>query len=201
MVALRKPPPCRMTVAEFLTWDPCDPSVHAWQLIDGEPVAVALGSNDYGSIHAAVRAYLWTHLTAPESRCRVVTRPGIVPRGRSDRNFRVPAIGLTNAPPSDGQILPDPLILVEILSPSNEAETWANVRTYLTIPTVMEVLVVNSTLMEAELLRRNADSTWPEVPQRPGPDDSLELHSIGFSVPLAALYRTTTLAMPGGNPP
>jgi hypothetical protein len=55
--------------------------------------------------------------------------------------------------------------------------------------------------MEAELLRRNADSTWPEVPQRLGPDDALELNSIGFSVPLAALYRTTTLAMPGGNPP
>jgi Uma2 family endonuclease len=98
-------------------------------------------------------------------------------------------------------MLPDPLILVEILSPSNEAETRANVWAYLTIPTVMEVLIVNSTLIEAELLRRNADATWPEVPKQIGPDDALTLESIGFSVPLAALYRTTTLAMPGGNPP
>jgi Uma2 family endonuclease len=127
--------------------------------------------------------------------------PGVVPRGHSDRNYRVPDIGVTCAPPSNGLMLPDPLILIEILSPSNEAETWANVWTYLTIPTVMEVLVVNSTLMEAELLRRNPDSTWPEVPQRLGTDDVLVLESIGFSVPLAALYRTTTLAMPGGNPP
>lgn len=65
----------------------------------------------------------------------------------------------------------------------------------------MEVLVIDSTRIEAELLRRNADGTWPELPMRLGPGDALELTSIGFSVPLAALYRTTTLAMPGGNPP
>jgi len=61
--------------------------------------------------------------------------------------------------------------------------------------------VVNSARMEAELLRRDADSTWPEVPLRTGPADALVLESIGFSVPLAMLYRTATLAMPGGNPP
>ena len=97
-------------------------------------------------------------------------------------------------------MMPEPLILIEILSPTNETETWANVWTYLTIPTVMEVLVVNSTRVEAELLRRNADGTWPEVPVRIEPEDALSLDSIGFSVPLAMLYRTTTLAMPGGNP-
>ena len=97
--------------------------------------------------------------------------------------------------------MPDPVILIEILSPSNETETWANVWTYLSIPTVMEVLVVNSTRVAAELLRRNPDGTWPEVPSQIGPDDDLRLDSIDFTVPLATLYRTTTLAMPGGNPP
>jgi Uma2 family endonuclease len=201
MVALRKPPPYRMTVAEFLTWDPDDALAHAWQLIDGEPVAMAPASRNHGALQASVAARLWNHLDVPGNRCQVVTDPGIVPRGHSDRNYRVPDIGVTCAPPSDGQMVPDPLILIEILSPSNEAETWANVWAYLTIPTVREVLVVNSTLVEAEVLRRNADGTWPEVPHRLGPNDVLELDSIGFSVPLAALYRTTTLAMPEGNPP
>jgi len=200
MVALRKPPPHRMTVAEFLTWDSGDPSVHAWQLIDGEPVAMAPASNNHGTIQWTLGSLLWPHLTAPGSRCYAVMEPGIVPRGRSDRNYRIPDIGITCAPPSDGQTLPDPLILIEILSPSNETETWANVWTYLTIPTVMEVLVVNSTRVEAELLRRNADKTWPEVPLRIGPEDALNLDSIGFTIPLATLCRTTTLATPGGNP-
>lgn len=201
MAALRKTPPHRMTVAEFLVWDSGDPSVHAWQLIDGEPVAMAPASDNHGSIQAALGSYLWVHLTVPGSRCRSVMEPGIVPRGRSDRNYRIPDIGVTCAPPSGSQMLPDPLILVEILSPSNETETWANVATYLSIPTVMEVLVVNSTRVEAELLRRNADGSWPEVPALFGPEDALILDSIGFSVPLTALYQTTTLAQPGGNPP
>lgn len=33
--------PLRMTVAEFLTWDANDPTGKKWQLIDGEPVAMA----------------------------------------------------------------------------------------------------------------------------------------------------------------
>jgi hypothetical protein len=90
--------------------------------------------------------------------------------------------------------------LIGILSPSNETETWANVWAYLSIPAVMEVLIVNGTRVDAELLRRNPDGTWPEVPERIGPADVLDLDSIGFTVPLAMLYRTTTLAMPGGNP-
>jgi Uma2 family endonuclease len=201
MVALRKQPPHRMTVAEFLSWDTDDPAVHAWQLIDGEPVAMAPASDNQGTIHAELGARLWAHPIVPGSRFRAVIKPGIVPRARSDRNYRIPAIGITRAPPSSGQTLPMPLILIEILSLSNETETWANIWAYMTIPTVEEILVVNSTLVEAELLRRHPDGTWPEVPMRIGPDDMLSLDSIGFFVPLAAIYRTTTLAMPEGIPP
>ena len=190
-----------MTVAEFLVWDSGDPSGRRWQLIDGEPVAMAPASDNHSMIQADLIARLWNHLTVPGSRCRVGADPGIVPRGRSDRNYRVPDIGVTCAPPSGRRMVPDPLILIEILSPTNETKTWANVWTYLTIPTVMEVLVVDSTRVEAELLRRNADGSWPEVPVRIEPGDSLSLESIAFSVPLIDLYRTTTLAQPGGNPP
>ena len=44
MIALPKTPViARMTVTEFLTW-PADPSGRTWQLIDGEPVAMAPAS-------------------------------------------------------------------------------------------------------------------------------------------------------------
>jgi Uma2 family endonuclease len=190
-----------MTVAEFLAWDADDPAVHAWQLIDGELVAMAPAAENHARIQSALVARLSNHLSGQGRGCDVLTAPGIVPRARSDRNYRVPDIGVTCAPSRGGQMMPEPLILIEILSPSNEAETWANVWTYLTIPTVMEVLVVNSTSIEAELLRRNADGTWPEVPARIKPEDALVLDSIGFSISLAALYGTTTLAIPEGSPP
>ena len=86
------------------------------------------------------------------------------------------------------------MLLVAILSPSNEAETRANIWAYTTIPSVQELLIVHSTRIEAELLRRSADGNWPEQPEIIGADDSLSLASIAFTVPLAAIYRTTALA-------
>jgi Uma2 family endonuclease len=88
-------------------------------------------------------------------------------------------------------------VLVEILSPSNEAETRANIWAYttiMTIPSVQELLVAHSTRIEAELLRRGADGSWPEQPEIIRADGSLSLASIAFTAPLAAIYRTTALA-------
>lgn len=90
--------------------------------------------------------------------------------------------------------MPDPVLLIEILSPSNENETRANIWAYTTIPTVREILAVRSTRIEAELLRRRDDGSWPEEPDLIGPTADLSLVSIEFVGPLAAFYRTTELA-------
>ena len=183
-----------MTLDEFLSWDPHDRTGRTWQLIDGEPVAMAPGNDTHGSLQAETGALLGNHLLAQGSACRVVIKPGIVPRVRANRNYRVPDLGVTCAPPSRDSMLPEPVLLLEILSASNEAESWANIWTYISIPSVTEILAVNSTRIEAELLRRQADGSWPREPELIGPDGTLTLHGIGYSVPLAALYRTTTLA-------
>ena len=194
MVALRKHAPTRMTVDEFLAWDPDDPSAAGWQLIDGEPVAMAPGSQAHGSIQNEIGRLLGNHLLERGSPCRTITEPGIVPRVRSDRNYRVPDIGVTCAPPSDSQMVPEPVLLIEILSPSNEVETRANIWAYATIPSLREILAVRSTRIEAELLIRDADGSWPAEPIMIGPDGNVTLPSIDFTAPLAAFYRTTALA-------
>ncbi|HYZ64031.1 MAG TPA: Uma2 family endonuclease, partial [Acetobacteraceae bacterium] len=119
------------------------------------------------------------------------------PRLRAERNMLVPDIGVTCAPPSGGASLPEPLVLVEILSPSNEAATRANVWAYATIPSVAEIVLVSSTAVAAEVLRRRPDGTWPEQPELVGPDGPLRIAAIGFEAPLAALYRTTPLGAAG----
>jgi Uma2 family endonuclease len=80
------------------------------------------------------------------------------------------------------------------LSPSNEVETWANVWTYATIPSVTEILVVHSTRLGAEVLRRDANGQWPDEPALLASNDMVTLESIGFNVPLRSIYRTTVLA-------
>ena len=88
----------------------------------------------------------------------------------------------------------DPVILIEILSPSNEAESRANIWVYTTIPSVQEILAVSSTRTEAELLVRDPDGSWPSEPEIISPSGGVALPSIAYAVPLTALYRTTALA-------
>ena len=85
-------------------------------------------------------------------------------------------------------------MLIEILSPGNASDTWDNVWSYTTIPSVREIVVVHSTRVFAELLRRDADGNWPASPRRSGPTARLRLDSIGFACPLPAVYAQTHLA-------
>lgn len=127
--------------------------------------------------------------------CSVVSDPGIVPRVRAAHNVRVPDLAVTCSEyVTEEATLEDPVVIIEILSPSNKAETWSNVWTYVTIPSVREILVVRSAEIGADLLRRLSDGSWPGEPARIGPDDTLALDCIGFTCPLRALYRTTRLA-------
>ena len=91
-------------------------------------------------------------------------------------------------------MLRDPVLLIEILSPGNASDTWDNVWSYATIPSVREIAVVHSTRVLVELLRRGLDASWPEEPEEIGPGDALRLESIGFSCPLPDVYAQTHLA-------
>ena len=194
MVALRQHAPARMNLAEFLARDAGDPSGAPCRLIDGEAVAMAPATETYAALQAEIGRQIANHLIDKGSKFRLLSQPGIVPRIRSDRNFRIPDLGVTCAPPADGLMVPNPVLLIEILSPRNEAQTRANIWAYTTIPSMQEILAVHSTRIEAELLRRDADGNWPEEPLIVKGAATLALDSIGFSTALAALYRTTALA-------
>jgi Uma2 family endonuclease len=181
----------RMTVDEFLDW-PGDGSGRAFQLVDGEPVAMAPASITHGIIQANLTRLLGTHLLG--SRCHVVVAPGVIPRLRSESNIRVPDLAVScERDDRSLRALVEPVLLVEILSPSNENETRRNVWSYATIPSAREILLINSTRMGAELLRRDANGEWPANPEPVGPDDMLRLASLDWAAPLAALYEGTHL--------
>jgi hypothetical protein len=89
--------------------------------------------------------------------------------------------------------LQKPVALFEILSPSNHAETRANVRAFKTIPSLHENVIIYGDRIAAEMLRRRPDGTWPEQPEWLGPDDALRLDSIGYAAPLRDAYRGSGL--------
>ena len=190
MTALRKPVPGGMTVAEFLDWADRERSGRHWQLRDGVPEAMAPTTEPHGAIQAELTGFIREHLLQAASPCRVVIEPGVVPRAGAGDNVRIPDIAVVCRPPSRDRVMHDPVLLIEILAPSNAEQTRANVWAYTTIPSVAEILIVGSTAVRAELLRRQPDGNWPEQPLALGPDDALELASIGLGLPLRALYRT-----------
>jgi Uma2 family endonuclease len=191
MPALAKLAPSRMTVAEFLDW-PGDGSGRRFELVEGEPRAQDPASVTHGIIQATVGRILGNHVAG--TRCKVVVAPGIIPRVRAAMNFRVPDLAVNCVPDERGQrALPEPILIVEILSPSNEAETRENVWAYATIPSLREILLVRSTDIAAELLRREADGSWPEQPELIADDGSLALASVDLRLPLADLYQDTHL--------
>jgi Uma2 family endonuclease len=183
-----------MTVEAFLRWDSDDVTGRRWQLVDGEPVLMAPAAEAHGAILNELGRLLGNHLLATGSPCRVISAPGIVPRVLADENFRIPDLGVTCAPPSGGVMVPEPVLLIEILSPGNEAQTRSNIWTYTTIPSVREILAVRSTRMEAELLRRGGDGSWPPTPAIIRPPAHLELASIDLILPITDIYRTAGLS-------
>jgi Uma2 family endonuclease len=187
MSAANQLPPV-MTVADFLAWDsPGD----RWELVEGEPRAMAPAAPPHGFIQAEAARLIGNHLAEHRPGCRVATEAGVQPRVRADLNVRVPDLAVTcsDAHPED-RLMPAPLILVEILSPSNKAETWANVWSYVTISSVQEILVLHTADIRADLLRRQDDGAWPDNPLTLVSGDAVTLDSIGFAAPLVAFYRT-----------
>ena len=107
--------------------------------------------------------------------------------------MRVPDLGVTCTPYETEQAaLPEPVLVVEILAPSNQAKTWTNVWAYTSIPSLQEICA-RSDRIAAELLRRLPDGQWPERPLSISGGE-LVLDSIGFRVPLAEVYAGTRLA-------
>jgi Uma2 family endonuclease len=178
-----------MTLAEFLGWSA--PGQELWQLVEGAPVAMAPASRTHGAIQSELGALIRNHLLEKGSPCSVVTTPGVVPRVRANVNCRIPDLAVVcSRYQIEESALTDPVLVIEILSPSNHAETWSNVWTYTTIPSVKEIVIVRTSEIGVEFLRRGADGSWPEQPTLIA-EGAARFESIGLALPVEAIYRTT----------
>lgn len=181
-----------MTADEFIAWD--DGTDTRYQLIDGIVRAMSPASTTHGTIQADLARRISNHLDVASVKCRVLTEPAVQTRIHARKNMRVPDLGVTCTPDAAGQIaLPDPILLIEIISPGNKKDTWDNVWAYASIPTVHEILIVESTRIEAHLLRRQADGSWPPDPETIPTEGTLALSSIDYAAPLRDIYAKTYL--------
>jgi Uma2 family endonuclease len=187
MSAALQLPPHRLTVDEFFEWSGQVPG--RWQLRDGEPELMNPPAILHGAMQATVARLLGNHLAAAGGRCSVFTGAGVIPKARSDHNFLVPDLAIACGPIGEERNLPQPLVLIELLSPSNERRTRANVWAYTTIPSVREIVLVSTTAIATEVLRRLPDGSWPDRAIMLGAEAALEIEAVGFRCALRELYR------------
>ena len=184
----------RMTVSEFLAWKGGRKGV-IHELVNGVIRAQDQTSDTHGTIHASLAALITFQLDKVRPGYRLVMNTGVKPRLLANWNHRVPELAVTCQPNrADARHIPDPILIVEILSPSNKDDTWSNIALYATLPSVAEILVVDSERIGAEVLRRQADGSWPQEPETIAADGAIRFDSIGLEVALAQVYRNTYLA-------
>lgn len=182
----------RMSVADFLLWESGDGILY--ELVDGEPRAMAPAGTIHGFLQARLAGVIGAHLERHRPSCSVLTNPGVIPRMMSAHNMRVPDLGVTCAPLFPGQAgLPDPVLLIEILSPSDSADTWSNVWAYTSVASVQDILIFDSARIWAALLSRGTDGLWPEQPMEQTTGD-MSLNSIGLRLSLTELYARSGLS-------
>lgn len=181
-------PPEDMTAETFFAWAEAQPE--GWELVDGVPRLMAPASATHGRIQTRSAYLIERHLEDSKRPCRVLTEVGIIPAALSRTNVRVPDVAVSCAPPDPARWdLAEPVVLVEVLSPSNIRATRGNVFAYMTLPSLREILLLHATRMRAELLARDPGGAWPAEPViLDGPEALVRLPSLGFAAPLPGFY-------------
>ena len=172
------------TYAEYLALE--EESSVRHEFLDGEIYAMAGGSPDHAALAAALIRIVGSQLPPA---CRAFT---------SDLRVRVAATGLTTYPdvavvcgrtersPEDPLAVTNPVLLVEVTSPSTEDyDRGEKLRHYMSLPSVREVLVLSHRRPELEVHRRDG-AGWTVLRATTG--EVLRLASLAASVAVDEVY-------------
>ncbi len=182
----------RMTVAEFLRWE--DGTDTRYELLAGQPVAMAPPAIAHGILALRLGARIDAALRSRPP-CFGQSEAGIARPDRDDTCY-IADLAVTCTPAERGQqLLQDPLLIVEILSPGTALyDRQTKVSDYRRIASVEEILLIDSASIFAEVLRREGERWITEVVR--GPQAKLSLASIGLTAAMSDLYGGIDLPDP-----
>jgi Uma2 family endonuclease len=167
-------------LGEFLAFD--DGTDTRYELFDGQIVAVAPPSDVHGALVMRLARQIGNALRPA---CEVIGEAGIVPPDRSNSYYEAD-LAVTCAGLTGKQFIANPILIVEVLSPSTAAtDRDRNLPDYRTIPSLQDILVVSSTEPRIEHFRREPDG-W-KIRDLRG-EGTLSLQSLDLTLNLAALY-------------
>ena len=199
MNRITRPPLPHMTTDDFLAW-PGDGTGRRHQLVDGEIRPVSPASHTHAAIQANLAYLLISAVHAAGLPLQVAIKGAVISGLNASTNVRVPDLVVTATLDERGQqAVPDPVLLVEVLSPGNQDSTRDNVWVYATLPSVQEIAVLHSTRVLAEVHRRTPAGAWLPDPEYSGPGERLRLASVDLIL-RRGRRPSQHLAAPAGSP-
>jgi Uma2 family endonuclease len=174
-----------MTLEEFLRWD--DGTDARYELIGGFPVAMAPPAEAHRILAVRLVSRIDAVL-AGRRPCNAQIDPGVVCSDRAD-SYYVPDIAVTCEPNEPGrQAMVDPILIVEILSPSTErTDRRLKLPVYQTIASIREIMLIDADSHHAEIYRRENDRWGIRLVR--GAEATLFLASVDLQISMSELYE------------
>ena len=148
------------------------------------------------------------------NKCGSVLRQAVRGKGctafGSELNVHIPTSTLTTYPdagvvcgqpeflPGRKDVLLNPVLLAEVLSPSSERhDRGLKFASYRQIPSLREYLIVAQSEAHVELYTRESEGRWT-LTEATGPDAALLIPTLGVSLALGELYESVTFEEAAG---
>jgi Uma2 family endonuclease len=182
--------PARLTVHEYFALDEASEVKH--ELVDGVPWAVAGGTPAHSLLAANAVASLANRLRGGP--CRTFNSDLRV--SVTDRTFAYPdatvVCGELQTHPQNADTVTNPVLVVEVLSPTTEIFDRGRKREfYALVPSMRAVVLVSSERAVVEVVERRGDDWSWQLAE--GLDSSVLIHALGVDIPLAELYAQVDL--------
>ena len=173
-----------MTFPDFLTWDAQQSVRH--EFVNGEVFAMSGAGEAHVTTALNVAMALRQHLRGTPCRTFI-----------TDMKLRVEAVDTLYYPDvmvtcsaadaADLHIKREPVLLVEVLSPSTAAyDRGTKFTAYRQLPSLQEYLLVDTDTRHCDLYRKGGDGLWVLHPFEPG--EAVQLASVALALPAAALW-------------
>jgi Uma2 family endonuclease len=161
------------------------------EFYNGEMFAMSGGTGRHSDLAAALIMLLRLHLRG--KRCKVYTSD-LRLLVEADELYTYPDVsvvcGETKFVSAASDVFVNPILLVEVLSPSTEQyDRGTKAKLYRSIPTLRELLLVAQDKPEVEIYRRADGGQWT-ISTVTSLDSILHLESIDYDLSLRELYET-----------
>jgi Uma2 family endonuclease len=176
-----------MTIAEFDEFVESVPDGRKYELSDGAPVLMSNPNETHEQIVGNIGAPL--KLAMDNRRCRTYLGGMMVQASANSTGrdkFR-PDIVVRCGPTSNNTFITDPVVVVEVLSPSTiDRDRGRKLEFYKALPTMQHIVLAYADQMRVEHYSRG-EKGW-ELNVLPTPEHVLDLDAVEFSMDLEAVY-------------